>query len=490
MSTSLNSNTNSTDFNSEIEEESPLISYNPNESYFKKIQEKINFTNFHFFFIITSGFIYISSGISVLSFNILIPLLLKIFNLKNTYFLSIITGIFFTGYLFGTFCVGYFCRIFGRRKGIIFCFISLSILSLLIPIFKNLFFMLLIRFLFGYFFGLSIPQVFSNIYEMIPNKWYKDFCIYSIFVIEKIGFVYYILMYKHFVQFNHNDNINWKIGFLLSAFPCLITLFLIIFFFKDSLQLLINLGRINDLEETINYLFKLNNQNKLTNEEVYLLEQESISINNSKELNEFSYSLLFSSNYLKTTIICILIVLLNDLSGYTNIYSSPLIFAKFHEKNDPAIQLLYTHIITIPAYYLTLFVQNYLGRKKTFIFGLVFCGISAILPIIFNNKIDIIILSSCMINFFNIFSSLQSRIIIMENYPTKLRDIALATVYAITKIGLSITPLISSFMLDNFKYGSFIQISLLSFLGVISILFLNNNNNNNNYNKNLLLFDK
>ena len=78
----------------------------------------------------------------------------------------------------------------------------------------------------------------------------------------------------------------------------------------------------------------------------------------------------------------------------------------------------------------------------------------------------------------------------MENYPTKLRDIALATVYAITKIGLSITPLISSFMLDNFKYGSFIQISFLSFLGVISILFLNNNNNNNNYNKNLLLFDK
>ncbi len=74
----------------------------------------------------------------------------------------------------------------------------------------------------------------------------------------------------------------------------------------------------------------------------------------------------------------------------------------------------------------------------------------------------------------------------MENYPTKLRDIALAGVFAITKIGLSITPLISSFMLDNFKYGSFIQISSLSFLGVISILFLNNNNNN----KNLLLFDK
>ena len=74
----------------------------------------------------------------------------------------------------------------------------------------------------------------------------------------------------------------------------------------------------------------------------------------------------------------------------------------------------------------------------------------------------------------------------MENYPTKLRDIALAVVFAITKIGLSITPLISSFMLDNFKYGSFIQISSLSFLGVISILFLNNNNNN----KNLLLFDK
>ena len=208
MSTSLNSNTNTTDINSEIEEDSPLISYNPNESYFKKIEEKINFTKFHFFFILTSGFIYISSGVNVLSFNILIPLLLKIFNLKNTYFLSIITGIFFTGYLFGTFCVGYFCRIFGRRKGIIFCFISLSILSLLIPIFKNLFFMLLIRFLFGYFFGLSMPQVFSNIYEMIPNKWYKDFCIYSIFVIEKIGFAYYILMYKYLVQFNHNDNIN------------------------------------------------------------------------------------------------------------------------------------------------------------------------------------------------------------------------------------------------------------------------------------------
>ena len=31
MSTSLNSNTNITDINSEIKENSPLISYNPNE---------------------------------------------------------------------------------------------------------------------------------------------------------------------------------------------------------------------------------------------------------------------------------------------------------------------------------------------------------------------------------------------------------------------------------------------------------------------------
>ena len=111
--------------------------------------------------------------------------------------------------------------------------------------------------------------------------------------------------------------------------------------------------------------------------EVYLLDQESIAINNSKELKNFH--IIFSSNYLKSTIICIIIVLLNDLSGYINIYSSPLIFAKFHEKNNPATQLLYIHIIKIAILF---------KEEKHFIFGLVYFSHN------FNNKINIIILSS------------------------------------------------------------------------------------------------
>ena len=73
----------------------------------------------------------------------------------------------------------------------------------------------------------------------------------------------------------------------------------------------------------------------------------------------------------------------------------------------------------------------------------------------------------------------------MEDCVTKLKGYFSCCFFCINKNWFKYYTIISSFILDNFKYRSFIQISSLSFLGFISILFLNNKNKN----KNLLLFD-
>ena len=212
---------------------------------------------------------------------------------------------------------------------------------------------------------------------------------------------------------------------------------------------------------------------KLSENEIEILKEESKRINLKKDLNDFSYCLLFSKKYITKTILLTIIVAMAGMSSYTNLYASPILFEKLGESSTNQImELLKTQMYPIITIIILIFYSKYFGKYLTILTGFVICALTSIFPIFSPNNFTTLVTSSIFINCFIIFSGCQTRILVIEEYPTKLRDIALATIYAITKITISLTPTTAILLMNNYPNGAFIQIGAFCLIGMIAILLL------------------
>lgn len=430
---------------------------------FQSYIDEIGFTYIHTLIIVACSAIYFSEGSEMISFTVLIPVLEKIFSSSNKYLLSMITSIIYIGFLIGTFFVGKMTKNFQRKTGILISLASIAFFGIIIVIFQNLYVFLVCRFSIGFFIGILIPQVLSNLFEILPTDHYKEILVFCVFIFGRLGYVYFLSVYQ-FVQS------NWRVSFILAVFPVLAALCIAFCFFKDSLRLLFNKGQIELLTKEINSFNQIRNIPQLTQHEVLMLKEENEEfVNKSKDQNDFSYLMLFQPMYLHSTILFIIIISFSSMVSFTNIYTLPIIFStdnkQFHISN-----MIITQLVTIPAVILAAFTSKFLGRKNSMLFGLSCCFFFSLLPLI-NNKY--LIIASSLINFFIMFALCPVRLFVMEVYPTKLRDISLAVVFAFAKVGDALTPFISdfsmSYMLIN---GPYLQMGFLCFSALISVMLI------------------
>ncbi len=438
----------------------------------KSILKEIGFSKIHLLSIISVYIAFIAKEPSFINFNIFAPVFYKIYKKEEkSYFIPIISGIFFIGYIIGNLCVGKICEKIGRRKGCLIGVFCMFILSLISVIDCNPYLFLICRFLFGVFFGISVPQIFVNFFEIIPDEWYKNYIFFTIFIFERIGSIYFFLTDNYIT--NGKGFSNWRLAYSLACFPLLITVFFFYNFFNDSTNLLIQKGQIDELIKTLNVMRQSKKMDKLSENEIEILKEESKRINLKKDLNDFSYCLLFSKKYITKTILLTIIVAMADMSSYTNLYASPILFEKLGESSTNQImELLKTQMYPIITIIILIFYSKYFGKYLTILTGFVICALTSIFPIFSPNNFTTLVTSSIFINCFIIFSGCQTRILVIEEYPTKLRDIALATIYAITKITISLTPTTATLLMNNYPNGAFIQIGAFCLIGMIAILLL------------------
>lgn len=438
----------------------------------KSILKEIGFSKNHLYSIIAIFISFIAKEPCFINFNIFAPVFYKIYKKDNkSYFIPIISGIFFIGYIIGNLSVGRICEKIGRRKGCLFGIICMFILSLISVIDCNPYLFLICRLLFGICFGIAVPQIFVNFFEIIPDEWYKSYIFFTIFIFERIGSVYFFLSYNFLSD--EKGLGNWRFAYSLACFPLLLTLFFFYNFYHDSTNLLIQKGEIKKLVDSLNSMRISKNMEKLSEDEIEILKKESKKINMQKESNDFSYLLLFSKEYYKKTILLTLIVAMADMSSYTNLYSSPILFEKLGgESKNQIIELLKTQLYPIFTIIILIFYSKYFGKYITILTGFVICALTSVFPVFSPTNFNTLVTSSIFINCFIIFSGCQTRILVIEEYPTKLRDIALATIYAITKITISLTPSTASVLMDNYPNGAFIQIGGFCMIGMIAILLL------------------
>ena len=438
----------------------------------KSILKEIGFSKVHLLSIISIYISFIAKEPCFINFNIFAPVFYKIYKKdEKSYFIPIISGIFFIGYIIGNLCVGKICEKIGRRKGCLIGIFCMFILSLISVIDCNPYLFLICRFLFGIFFGISVPQIFVNFFEIIPDEWYKNYIFFTIFIFERVGSIYFFLTDNYIT--NGNGFSNWRLAYSLACFPLLITVIFFYNFFYDSANLLIQKGQIDELIKRLNIMRQSKKLDKLSENEIEVLKKESKEINLKKESNDFSYCLLFSKKYITKTILLTIIVAMADMSSYTNLYASPILFEKLggNSKNQ-IMELLKTQMYPIITIIILIFYTKYFGKYLTILTGFVICALTSVFPIFSPTNFTTLVTSSIFINCFIIFSGCQTRILVIEEYPTKLRDIALATIYAITKITISLTPTTATLLMNNYPNGAFMQIGGFCLVGMVAILLL------------------
>ena len=321
----------------------------------------------------------------------------------------------------------------------------------------------------GFFLGMMIPQVLSNLFETLPNNDYKELLMFSVFIFGRLGYVYFLSVYPLFEG-------NWRVSFVLAVSPMIITLFISVLFFTDSLKLLYNKQQIDSLINEINIYNDIRKLPPISNEEAENLKVESeLFLSLSKDKNDFSYMMLFKPIYLKSTILFIIMTTFSAMVSLTNIYTLPLIFSSNNAEYNIS-NMIITQCVTIPAVVFAAISSKFLGRKSTIIIGFSMCFFFSLLPLFYSKSF---VIASSIINFFVMFIICTVRLFVMEIYPTKLRDISLAVVYAIAMIGEAITPFLSDFSMGiSLIRGTYVQINLLSFIGLVASIIISSEKQN------------
>lgn len=436
---------------------------------FYSYYDSLPFTYKHAMILIASVMIYFSQSCQFISYNILIPVLRTEFSSSNKNLITSISSIIFIGFLVGTLFVGKCTEKLSRRKGILIALSSITFFGITITIFESLITIFICRMIIGFFLGMMIPQVLSNLFETLPNNDYKELLMFSVFIFGRLGYVYFLSVYPLFEG-------NWRVSFVLAVSPMIITLFISVLFFTDSLKLLYNKQQIDSLINEINIYNDIRKLPPISNEEAENLKVESeLFLSLSKDKNDFSYMMLFKPIYLKSTILFIIMTTFSAMVSLTNIYTLPLIFSSNNAEYNIS-NMIITQCVTIPAVVFAAISSKFLGRKSTIIIGFSMCFFFSLLPFFYSKSF---VIASSIINFFVMFIICTVRLFVMEIYPTKLRDISLAVVYAIAMIGEAITPFLSDFSMGiSLIRGTYVQINLLSFIGLVASIIISSEKKN------------
>lgn len=432
----------------------------------QRIIERIGFTRIHFLLFISGGLICFNEGAEMISFNMLIPSMKEIFTNSKPILLSFISSIFFIGYLIGTLFVGVITKYIGRRLCLIVSLNLLAFFGTIIAIWENLYSILFCRLAVGMLIGIVTPQMLSNLFEFLPQTG-KELALFAPGIFYRLGVIYFLFSYRTIIPVT--DITHWRFAFVVAIFPIIITIIFGVLFYYDSPRLLLNKNMITEAVEQLIKLSSYTNTG-ITSDEIQRLHEEGRYLSSTPV--DFSYMLLFDSQYIKLTLLCSLVFFFGSSISVTNLYCLPIILYDLQvtlPSIDSGMNMIITQVVTIPAIILGAFSCKYLGRKYTMVFGFSSCLIITFYPMIFK---DGLVPSSAIINFFVMFAIVPGKLYVMEAFPTKLRDISLAFLFGVCKVGDSLTPFISDVSMKTYIFGPMIQISILSLGGLLAAYFL------------------
>ena len=437
---------------------------------FDKVIETLGINKFNkrvYFFI---ALFFMADGSEMAVLSLLINKLTELWDLSS-YEKGSLGSSVFVGFAIGSLCSGIISDRKGRRPAYLIGSTLVTIFAAASSLAQGFLSFVFLRIICGFGIGLSIPALFALATELTP-AYYRSIILNNVWAVFPIGAAFVIIMTKFFIDLEN----GWRYILLFASFPCIILLIFSCNVPESPRFHISNRQYEKGFEELDKIIEFAEMKDKIT---IRAKDREDL-ISEAEEhhLNQLpaEYSMLFTPEYKKVTVLICCIYFLVSFNYYGASYILPQMFEEEKDSNkgnvgDVYFSLLLGCFFEVPSCVLAGYLANnkHLLRVKTMMLGFFVCGIAAFLLLIFPQSMALaaaIFKSSIAISFNVMF------VYACEAYPTKIRSMGVGLGNSCTRFAAILTPFLSQILFDYNEFLPFIFYTFAAFLGVFCCYIL------------------
>lgn len=426
------------------------------------LDEKIGFGKYQIITLILVSLVDFNDGLQLILMPLMTPIIKIEWQLTMTE-ISILTSVFYLGMCFGSFLTGKVADNHGRRFSLIYSSFIQSIISFSFWFITDKYSMTIMRFLYGFIFGFSLPLTTSMISEITPLK-YRGTMLVTINFFLTFGKLYGCLL--GFIFLDSLNSGNWNGMMAFSSLTPLTVFFFTICMLRESPRFLLAASRFEESFEVLNYMILKNNPNSelLTVEEKDQIKKFQIDTYKNEE--KASVKSLFNKKYLNVTLALWVMWFSINFMYYGQLVILPFLLGDSKKGID---QMIIAILGETPALVLTyFFIENpKFGRKNSLTICFATAGFLNFLSYFLPK--DHLALSFSVSRFFmkECFAFLYA--FTTESYGTLNRTLGYGVSSAVGRAGATVMPyiLFPSYQFD--EYSCFLWFFILSLCSAFAV---------------------
>ena len=218
------------------------------------LENRIKLSKYQYLILLILCLVDLNDGVELITMSLIIPILKKEWTI-STFWIEVLTSIFYFGMFFGAILTGKIADRYGRRPTIFFASLFQFIVGFCFAFVNDLYTLILMRFLYGFCYGFSLPLTISMISEIFPLKMRGKAILFTNFCVS-IGKVYGILL--AFITLDDYQTGNWRALMIVSSLTCLIVILGVCLYVKESPRFLLASKDFEKAFVIINHIGKIN----------------------------------------------------------------------------------------------------------------------------------------------------------------------------------------------------------------------------------------
>ncbi len=227
-------------------------------SFEKIVEEKLPMGRYQYLLFILLALIFITDGIEMANLSLILPILKKEWDIRES-LQGLLGSVLFFGLFLGSLLAGFSVDKIGRKKALEYISILQFVLGVYSSFLSNVYIFLLIRGLFGFLLGFSVPLVPTLLTENISSEKRGKFT-----VLINCSFSLGSLIATIIAWFCLDNMIsgNWRLMLLIGSFPSLLVYIGTRRYLKESPRYIILSSSVENGIKVLNEMIELNNENK------------------------------------------------------------------------------------------------------------------------------------------------------------------------------------------------------------------------------------
>ncbi|EGR31954.1 major facilitator superfamily protein, putative [Ichthyophthirius multifiliis] len=382
------------------------------------------------------SFIQFVDGSENFFMTILVQILKKEWNL-NSIQIELLGSLYYIGLFCGAIVAGFACDYYGRRKTTQFGNFVTLITVIWTAFAQNFIQMCIIRALYGFVVGFTIPIGLIISTEICP----KEIRGRTLIIIESAHLLgKFYLIFLCFIFLKSLEEGNWRGIAVCQLIPIFIMTLGCLIYMEESPRYLLAQNRLEESIKVINKIGKMNhNQNWVNITENEIEKLQNWQIQAFQNIKKASFFDLFKGYNLSITW---RLSVANSNTQFLVAGCSFIIPFIFHSEGFGLIDFFYATLGEIPASFVVyaLIDTQKVGRLKIIQLSLFLCCLSTLFIYFFQEKILVFGLAGLL--FFSRFTTLASAPLIGESYDTLYRSMGLGFCAAMGRSIGSLAPFV------------------------------------------------